>query len=92
MRDSEQPTNLPSGSVEHAQLVAWTVWISNDQPRAYDVEGCVNVHGIGVLEADDVDVVAVPEVPFHPLDPKVVGHLIVSQKRGRGRGKEGLVK
>ena len=72
--------------MEHAQLVAWTVWISNDQPRAYDVEGCVNVHGIGVLEADDVDVVAVPEVPFHPLDPKVVGHLIVVRKEG---GREG---
>ena len=68
-------TYLPTGLVEHLQLVAWAIWISDHQTWAYDVERGINVHWIRVLEADGVEIVATTEMTTHPLYPKVVSHL-----------------
>ena len=67
--------NLPSSLVEHANLVAGTVGVSKQQARSNDVEGGINVHGVWVLEGDDVKSVLFSQVATHPFDTKVVCHL-----------------
>ena len=55
--------------------MALPVRISNDQTRSNYVEGCVNMHGLRVIEAQGVDIVLITKVPLHPINPKLVGYL-----------------
>ena len=68
---------LPSCFVEHTELMAWPDGIGNDKTRSYHVEGCINVHGIWVIKAENMEIVALSEVPLHPFNAKIVGHLCV---------------
>ena len=56
-------------------LVTRSIGIGNHQPRSYDVECGINVHGIRVLETESVDIVVLSKMTLHPLNTKIVGHL-----------------
>ena len=62
---------VPRGS----DLTTGPVGVGQHQSRSDDVEGGVDVHGVGVLEGDDVDLVIRSEVAAHPFDPHVVCNL-----------------
>ncbi len=59
-------------------MVAWTIRVGDHQSWANDVERGVNVHGVGVLERDNVDVIGFSQVALQPFDSKVVGDLRVA--------------
>lgn len=63
----QHSTDLPAGPIR----------VGQHQPRADDVEGGVDVHGVGVFEGDDVDLVGGGEVTSHPLDAHEVCNLSV---------------
>ena len=63
--------------MEHVDLIAGSVRVRDHQSRPDDVEGGVDVHGIGISERDHVYVMLVPEVAPHPVDTEGVGHLTV---------------
>ena len=61
--------------MKHIQLITGAVGISNDKPWANNVESCVNVHWVRVLEAEQMYLIAVSKMAPHPLNPKLIGHL-----------------
>ena len=61
--------------MKHTDLIAGPVGIGNHQPRAYNVEGGIDMHRVRVLETDCVNVVVATKMTFHPLNAKVIGHL-----------------
>lgn len=70
--------NLPSSLVEHVDLVAGAVGISEHQTWSNDVEGSINVHGVWIFEGNDVQSVLVSQVATHPFNAKVVCYLMWS--------------
>ena len=46
---------LPACAVEHVYLVARAVWVREYESWSNDVERAIDVHGVGVLEAQGVD-------------------------------------
>ena len=58
-----------------SDLTTGPVWVGQHQAWSYDVEGGVDVHGVGVFEGDDVDIVLWSEVAAHPFNPHVVCYL-----------------
>ena len=66
---------LPACLVEHFDLIARSFWVSDHQSRSNDIEGGIDVHRIGVIEAQNMDPILVTQVTSHPFNPKVVGHL-----------------
>ena len=72
---------LPSGLVEHVCLLAGSLRVDYHQAWPNDDEGTVYVERIGFQEREGVHVVLVPQVMFHPLNTKIVGHLQKKQKQ-----------
>ena len=68
-------THILTSTVKHINLIAGTVRVGYGHARSDDVEGGVNVHGVGVLEGEDVKTVVVSEVSSHPLNPHHVCNL-----------------
>lgn len=58
-------------------LTTGPIRVGQHQPRADDVKGGVDVHGVGIFEGDDVDLVGGSEVTSHPLDAHEVCNLSV---------------
>ena len=63
--------------MKHVDLITGAVRVGYHQSRPDDVEGGVDVHGIGIPERDHVYIVLVPEVAPHPVNTERVGHLAV---------------
>lgn len=55
--------------------MTWPVRVGEHKTRSNDVEGGINMHGIGVFKRDDVHSVVWSKMPTHPLDAQVVCHL-----------------
>lgn len=56
-------------------LATWAIWVRQHQSGADDVKSGINVHGIGILEWDDVHLVIWGQMAPHPLDTHVICNL-----------------
>lgn len=62
-------------SSTRTHLATWAIRVGEHQARPNDVEGGINVHGIGVLEGNDVHLVRGSKVSSHPFNTHVICNL-----------------
>ena len=67
--------HLPSSFMKHVYLMTRSVRVCKHKSWTNNIKGRVDVHRIGVLEGQDVEVILVTEMLAHPFYAHVVGYL-----------------